>query len=75
MQYMFFNCTKLKILTGLSNWNTEKVVYMNNMFENCESIEKFSGVSNWNIKNVKDMTNMFENFNKKDSLPSWYKEK
>ena len=75
MQYMFCNCTKLKILTGLSNWNTEKVVYMNNMFENCESIEKFSDITKWNIENVKDMTNMFENFNKKDSLPSWYKEK
>ncbi len=57
MSFMFAECEKIKDITNLNIWNTEKVTDMNNMFRNCKS---YNGkISDWNMKSVTNMEQMF----------------
>ena len=55
---MFSNCKSLNKL-NLSNFNTNKVEYMNNMFENCESLIKLN-ISNFKINKETENEKMFD---------------
>lgn len=52
---MFRDCTSLS--GGVSNWNTENIVFMLNVFMGATS---FNGdIGNWNTSNVENMSSMF----------------
>ncbi len=52
---MFRDCTSLT--GGVSNWNTENIVFMLNVFMGATS---FNGdIGNWNTSNVENMSSMF----------------
>ena len=56
---MFEDCTKLESL-DLSNFNTEKVMYMSNMFYNCSALTSLD-LRKFNTAKVTEMNNMFYN--------------
>ena len=67
MSYMFNGCTSLTDITGLSNWDTAKVIYMTSMFYNTKitSLDAFIPNKNnnpniWNTGNVENMSYMFQ---------------
>ena len=59
MRYIFYGCSSLLSITGLSNINTSNVIFMNDMFEGCSLLEKINDISKWDINKVKDISNMF----------------
>ena len=58
---LFYGCSLLESLSGISNWNTSNVVDMNNIFYNCSSLLELPDISNWNTSNLTNMNNMFSN--------------
>lgn len=60
MNRLFYRCSKLTTIEGISNWNVSKVTDMDGMFENCTSLTSID-LSNWNTSKVNDMTSMFYN--------------
>ena len=52
MRYMFYECSSLLSITGLSKINTSNVKYMNCMFFKCSSLKKICDISNWNTEQV-----------------------
>ena len=61
MSSMFSNCSSLKEVTKISNWDTSNVEYMNSMFYGCNNLEEVDEISKWDISNVKSMNYMFCN--------------
>ena len=74
MSYMFYNCTSLTDITGLSYWDTSKVTTMESMFSgyyngsyyynqitNLDALEPYknNNPNIWNTGNVTNMSNMF----------------
>ena len=58
---MFYNCTSLTDLSGLSTWDTSSVTTMSDMFNNCRSLTDLSGLSTWDTSSVTYMSYMFYN--------------
>ena len=54
----FSNCTKLKAITGIAEWDTTNVKTMYGMFAHCKSLESLD-ISKWNTVKCADMTYMF----------------
>ena len=69
MRALFNDCSSLKSLPDISNWNTKNVKDMSHMFEKCSSLESLPDISNWNTKNVIDMSCMFNECKSLISLP------
>ena len=69
MSYMFYECSSLKSLPDISNWNTSNVIDMSYMFCNCSSLNSLPDISNWNTSNVTNMSDMFCNCSSLKSLP------
>ena len=46
MSHLFYNCSSLKSLPDISNWNTTNVNNMSSLFDNCESLESLPDISN-----------------------------
>ena len=63
MDGMFASCKKLKEITGIDNFITNKVESMVATFYWCSELE-YLDLSNWNTSNVKNMKIMFNNCNK-----------
>ena len=59
MRYMFYECSSLLSISGLSKINTSNAIYMNNMFKGCCLLKQINDISKWDINKVKDMSNMF----------------
>ena len=59
MEYMFYECIKLKEIKGINNFNTINVTKMTGMFENCNELE-YLDLSNFNTSKVTDMGSMFK---------------
>ena len=57
---MFYNCSSLSSLPGISKWNTNNVNNMNWMFSNC-SLLSLPDISKWNTNNANNMNWMFSN--------------
>ena len=66
---MFSNCSSLKTLPDISNWNIENVIDISGMFLNCSKLTSLPNISKWNTKNVVDMSNLFDNCSKLKILP------
>ena len=58
---MFSNCTNLRVLPNISNWNTKNLTKTVDMFSNCPLITLIPDLSKWNIRSVVDISGMFEN--------------
>ncbi len=58
LSYLFCDCKKVEIITGLNNLNTSNVTNMEKMFMGCYSLTSVD-VSAFNTSNVKNMDRMF----------------
>jgi len=61
LSYMFYGCSSLISISGISIWNTNSVINMSHMFEKCYSLKSIIGLSQWNTNNIIDISNMFSN--------------
>ena len=69
----FSECSNLKEIKGIAQWNTENVKTMASMFNRCLKLTNIEGIQNLNTKNVTDFSNMFcrcENLNIPD-ISKW----
>ena len=57
----------------MSNWDTSKVIYMNNIFDGYNSLISLPDKLNWNSSKVIYMNNMFDGCNSLKSLPDMSK--
>ena len=55
MTSLFFNCSQLKTIPDISNWNIENVTNISFMFKKCTSLKYLPDISKWNTKNIIDM--------------------
>ena len=69
MSFMFWDCTNLKEIESISNWNTNNVTDMQGMFYKCISLEKIPDISKWNTNNVTSKRGMFYNCSSLQFLP------
>ena len=60
MERMFYGCSSLTTIDGISNWDTSYVTSMSNMFDGCGSLYSLD-LSNWHTSSVNYMANMFAN--------------
>ena len=67
---MFYNCSSLKKLSDISNWNTKNVINISNMFQNCESLTTIPDISKWDISNIKYMKETFKNCKLLSNFPN-----
>ena len=58
MYSMFIDCSDLRILSGISTWNTQNVTDMSCMFYGCDQLQTLD-LSGWDTQNVIDISSMF----------------
>lgn len=58
LDYLFYRCSKLETISGLSNLNTSNVTTMEYMFYMCDSLKSID-LSNFNTSKVTSMKYMF----------------
>ena len=56
---MFEECTSLKLIDGISEWNTSKITDFGGIFSGCESLEYLPNISEWDTSNSVSMSCMF----------------
>ena len=61
MSRMFYGCSSLADISGLSDLDVSNVTNMEKMFAYCRSLVDVSALSEWDVSNVTDMTAMFSN--------------
>ena len=66
---MFWNCSSLKSLPDISQWNTSNVTTMGCMFSDCNSLTSLPDISKWNTSNVTSMEIMFWGCSSLKSFP------
>ena len=66
--YLFYNCSNLTDISGLTNWDVSNVTSMRNMFEGCSGLTDLTGLSGWNVSQVMYMNYMFQNCSKLTDL-------
>ena len=49
---MFYNCSNLKIIKNIENWQLPNIKNVRKMFYNCVKLNV--DLSNWNLTNIKD---------------------
>ena len=59
LEYMFYNCTKLKNIEELKNLDTKEVNNFEGMFCDCSSLSDIKGLENWNVSNGNNFSYMF----------------
>lgn len=59
ISFLFYHCTELKKIIGLSDWDVSKVACMKGMFRWCQRLQTVD-VSKWNVGNVQDTSQMFK---------------
>ena len=62
MYQLFYGCTLLTSINGISDWDISNVTNMHYMFRNCYSLTTID-LSNFNTNNVTDMGSMFSGCN------------
>ena len=73
MSEMFWGCSKLSSLEGISNWQTINVTDMHFIFSGWSSLSSLEGISNWQTGNVTNMSGMFEGCSKISYIPKKFK--
>ena len=66
---MFYGCSSLLSLSGISKWNTSNITDMHYMFCGCTLISTLPDMSKWNTSNVTDMHWMFGRCSSLSYLP------
>ena len=69
MTGLFCECTSLKSLPNLTNWDTTKVEYMNVVFSSCSSLKSLTYIYIWNTNNLKEINSLFSGCSSLESLP------
>ena len=59
ISYIFFECSKLKYIPDISNWNTKNIYNMSYLFKGCSELKSLPDISKWDTSNVVNMSNMF----------------
>ena len=59
LSYMFYGCSSLQSISGLSKLNTINVENISHIFQNCSKLEFIRDITHWKINNVLDMSYMF----------------
>ena len=60
MNKLFYNCSSLKSIPDISQWNTSNITDMSQIFYNCSLIKSLPDISKWNTDKVKDINGIFE---------------
>ena len=60
LESMFYHCSKLWYIKGLSNWNVEHITSFKNMFCKCVSLYNIGDISTWKPKSLTNMDDMFK---------------
>jgi surface protein len=58
LEHMFSDCSNLRTINGINEWDTSNVTNMNMMFSSCRSLESLD-LSSFNTSNVESMWGMF----------------
>ena len=56
IKYMFYECSSLLSITGLSKLNTSNIKNMSHLFENCSLLEKIGNINQWDINKVNNIS-------------------
>ena len=56
LKYMFYGCSSLISIFGISEWNTNYVTEISNMFEECSLLAYIDDISQWKFKELIDMS-------------------
>ena len=67
MEYMFYECKKLKEIKGINKFNTNNVINMRGMFQFCNELE-YLDLSNFDTSKVNNMAFMFNECKKLKEL-------
>ena len=60
---MFYGCSSLISLSGVSNFNTVKVTNVKKIFYNCPSLKFWPDISSWNLNKIIKESNYFQSEN------------
>ena len=69
ISYIFFECSKLKEIPDISNWNTKNIINMSYIFKGCSELKSLPDISKWDTRNVVNMSNIFSGCKSLFSLP------
>ena len=69
LSYMFFRCSSLASLEGISNFDISIVENMSFMFFDCKNLKELDDISKWNTSNLKNIQKMFCNCVSLSKLP------
>ena len=69
LSYMFYKCSSLTSIFGLSYFDTSKVINMAHIFEVCSLLKTIIDISQWRLDKVTDITYMFAGCSSLESLP------
>ena len=69
LSYMFYGCSSLISIFGISNWNTNLVTNMSHMFEKCSLLKNIGDISQWKFKKLNDINQLFKECSSLESLP------
>ena len=58
---MFLNCSSLKTILNLNDFETSSVTDMSSIFRGCTALKNLNGICNFNTRNVENMSCMFYN--------------
>ena len=56
---LFHNCSSLKTLPNINQWDMEYAKTLKGMFSGCQNLKILPDISNWNLENVENMEEMF----------------
>jgi len=65
MSSMFENCSSIKSVIPIENWEITEFNNFNYLFKNCKSIEDFSPLSKWKFRSSKETSDIFVGTNQK----------
>ena len=65
MTSMFENCSSIKSVIPIENWEITEFYDFKCLFKNCKSIEDFSCLSKWKFRSSKETTDIFVGTNQK----------
>ena len=74
LEYMFYECSKLKNIEELKYLNTNEVNNFSFMFSGCSLLSNIKSLENWNVSNGKNFSDMFcgcESLSDIKSLENW----
>ena len=58
LSYMFYGCSSLISISGISKWNTSYVTKISHMFQKCISLKNIDDISQWKFKKLIDISTL-----------------